>query len=85
MNDLEVVPPAYTSAVVGDRIHLLDADATHVAGRCTITPPLAAREYACLPCRQRLANWHQLEAHVETAAGLHTIARLCPQHGWESL
>lgn len=76
----------YSAAVAGDRIHLPDADAGFVVPRCVLTPPLAARGYACLPCRQRLANWYQLEAHLETSGEyLHVIARLCPEHGWETL
>jgi hypothetical protein len=44
-----------------------------------------ARVLACIEHEQRLANRGQLEMHLETASGPHTIAALCAVHGWESV
>lgn len=75
------------TAIVGDYVPpLLTYGPAHVHPRCTITPPLAHRRYACLSCRVPLANSYQLDAHLETGADQpHVIARECPEHGWETL
>lgn len=42
-----------------------------------------SRFYLCLSCARYLANALQLEFHCET--GAHVIARICPEHGAETL
>ena len=43
----------------------------------------ASRFFICLSCARYLANRCQLEQHTET--GVHVVARLCPEHGAETL
>jgi hypothetical protein len=42
-----------------------------------------SRWWLCLSCAQYLANRFQLDAHTET--GTHVVARICPEHGAETL
>lgn len=42
-----------------------------------------SRFFLCLSCARYLANRCQLEQHTET--GVHVVARLCPEHGAETL
>jgi hypothetical protein len=68
-------------AVVGDLVNLPGFDRAYVASQwCASTRPTS---YACLTCRQLLANGYQLSVHTET--GTHVIARQCRDHGWEAL
>lgn len=73
-------------AVEGDRLPVDAAGArkpAYVAARCPGAPCLLDAEFYCLSCNQRLANFGQLEMHLE--AGTHVVARSCPEHGWEAL
>lgn len=56
-------------------------DPTMILGRCTSAPG-----YYCLTHGVRLANAHQLEAHVETSGeDGHWLASWCKTHGLEAL
>lgn len=75
-----IVSDAVIPAVWGDRLTLPDRGQNHVEVRCTGE----SIGYACLGCRQRLANWGQVEMHIDDGSR-HVIARLCGAHGWEAL
>lgn len=86
---LSAAAGAVLSAVAGDlvpaRIRRTEAmtvtlaHAYHVH-ECCGEP---SRWWLCLSCAQYLANRYQLEAHTET--GSHVVARICPEHGAETL
>lgn len=70
-------------AVVGDAVHLAGWTPANVVPRCEHERPFHVAVYACLSCRQLLANGYQLTVHTD--AGAHVVVRLCPHHGWEPL
>lgn len=54
--------------------------AYHVHAHCG---GAGSKTWVCISCGRFLANRGQLEMHTE--AGQHVVARLCPEHGAETL
>lgn len=70
--------------VAGDLVNLPGEHKAYAVESCGGTSG-AAIAFACLTCRQLLANETQLGFHLEAFPDqTHVIARQCPGHGWEA-